>query len=205
MAVHCSSNVILLAIEYFIDSKGERQNIKLSSTQNNHSPSFGLKKLLISFISSDKTDKKLCPSWKYKTRCRTKRRGGQGMALIKGQVGPRAQLPRKAQEPPKCLAFEIKENTENIAEYRRKKTCFKSFFILIIFLFSAKSGGGGPKKWWGHGPSSPSPFAVPALNDLWLVLYEKCFTIPGAICRYAMCIMHDQVFTYYAVTLILSI
>ena len=27
MAVHCSSNVILLAIEYFIDSKGERQNI----------------------------------------------------------------------------------------------------------------------------------------------------------------------------------
>ena len=48
--------------------------------------------------------------------------------LIKGQVGPRAQLPRKAQEPTKCLAFEIKENTENIAEYRRKKTCFKSFF-----------------------------------------------------------------------------
>ena len=32
MAVHCSSNVILLAIEYFIDSKGERQNIKLLST-----------------------------------------------------------------------------------------------------------------------------------------------------------------------------
>ena len=59
MAVHCSSNVILLAIEYFIDSKGERQNIKLSlvSTQNNYSPSFGLKKLVIFFISSDKTDK----------------------------------------------------------------------------------------------------------------------------------------------------
>ena len=58
MAVHCSSNVILLAIEYFIDSKGERQNIKLFSTQNNYSPSFGLKKLVIFFISSDKTDKK---------------------------------------------------------------------------------------------------------------------------------------------------
>ena len=58
MAVHCSSNVILLAIEYFIDSKGERQNIKLLSTQNNYSALFGLKKLVIIFISSDKTDKK---------------------------------------------------------------------------------------------------------------------------------------------------
>ena len=99
MAVHCSRNVIFLAIEYFIDSKGERQNIKLLSTQNNYSPSFGLKKLVIFFISSDKTDKKLCRSWKYKTRCRTKRRGGQGMAFDQGQVGHRAQLPRKAQEP----------------------------------------------------------------------------------------------------------
>ena len=54
MTVHCSSNVILLAIEYFIDSKGERKNIKLLSTQNNYSPSFGLKKLVIFFISSDK-------------------------------------------------------------------------------------------------------------------------------------------------------
>ena len=61
MAVHCSRNVILLAIEYFIDSKGERQNIKLLSTQNNYSPSFGLKKLVIFFISSDKTDKKTLP------------------------------------------------------------------------------------------------------------------------------------------------
>ena len=86
MAVHCSSNVILLAIKYFIDSKGERKNIKLLSTQNNYSPSFGLKKLIIFFISSDKTDKKLWRSWKYKTRW--------------------------------GLAFEIKENTENIAEYR---------------------------------------------------------------------------------------
>ena len=58
MAVHCSSNVILLAIEYFIDSKGESQNIKLSSTQNNYLPSFGLKKPVIFFISSAKTDKK---------------------------------------------------------------------------------------------------------------------------------------------------
>ena len=61
MAVHCSSNVILLAIEYLIDSKRERQNIKLLSTQNNYSPSFGLKKLVIFFISSDKTDKKTLP------------------------------------------------------------------------------------------------------------------------------------------------
>ena len=27
------------------------------------------------------------------------------------------------------------------------------------------------------------------LNDLWLVPYGKCFMIPGAICRYAMCII----------------
>ena len=53
MAVHCSSNVILLAIEYFIDSKGERQNIKLLSTQNNYSPSFRLKKLVMFFVSTD--------------------------------------------------------------------------------------------------------------------------------------------------------
>ena len=131
MAVHCSSNVILLAIEYFIDSKGERQNIKLLSTQNNYSPSFGLKKLVIFFISSDKTDKKLCRSWKYKTHCRTKRRGAKAWCLTKGQVSPRAQLPRKLKHrsPTKCLAFEIQENAENIAEYRRENTCFKSFFL----------------------------------------------------------------------------
>ena len=58
MALHCSSNAILLAIEYFIDSKKERKNLKLLSTQNNYSPSFGLKKLVILFLSSDKTDKK---------------------------------------------------------------------------------------------------------------------------------------------------
>ena len=95
MAVHCSSNVILLAIEYFIDSKRERQNIKLLSTQNNYSPSFGLKKLVIFFISSDKTDKKLCRSWKYKTHCRTKRRGGQGMAFDQGASRPQGTITAK--------------------------------------------------------------------------------------------------------------
>ena len=93
MAVHCSSNVILLAIEYFIDSKGERQNIKLLSTQNNYSPSFGLKKLVIFFISSDKTDKKLCRSWKYKTR-----RGGQGMAFDQGASRPQGTITAKSKE-----------------------------------------------------------------------------------------------------------
>ena len=73
----------------------------------------------------------------------------------------------KHRNPTKCLAFEMKENTENIVEYRRKKNCFKSFFILIIFLFSAKSGGGGAKKWWDRGPISPSPSAVP---DYWRLL-----------------------------------
>ena len=100
MAVHCSSNVILLAIEYFIDSKGERQNIKLLSTQNNYSPSFGLKKLVIFFISSDKTDKKLCRSWKYKTRCRTKRRGGQGMAFDQGASRPQGTITAKSTRAP---------------------------------------------------------------------------------------------------------
>ena len=100
MAVHCSRNVILLAIEYFIDSKGERQNIKLLSTQNNYSPSFGLKKLVIFFISSDKTDKKLCRSWKYKTRCRTKRRGGQGMAFDQGASRPQGTITAKSTGAP---------------------------------------------------------------------------------------------------------
>ena len=61
-----------------------KHSIAPLSTQNNYSPSFGFKKLVIFFISSDKTDKKLCRSWKYKTRCRTKRRGGQGMAFDQG-------------------------------------------------------------------------------------------------------------------------
>ena len=77
----------------------------------------------------NKTDKKLCWSWKYKTRCRMKRRGGQGMAFDQGASRHQAQLPQKAQELTKCQAFEIKENTENIAECRRKKTSFKSFFL----------------------------------------------------------------------------
>ena len=102
MAVHCSSNVILLAIEYFIVLKGERQNIKLLSTQNNYSPSFGLKKLVIFFISSDKTDKKTLPELEVQKHAAER---GEGVAkawcLIKGQVGPRAQLPRKAQQPHK--------------------------------------------------------------------------------------------------------
>ena len=100
MAVHCSSNVILLAIEYFIDSKGERKNIKLLSTQNNYLPSFGLKKLVIFFISSDKTDKKLDRNWKYKTRCRTKRRGGQGMAFNQGASRPKGTITAKSTGAP---------------------------------------------------------------------------------------------------------
>ena len=44
------------------------------------------------------------------------------------------------------VAFEIKENTENIAEYRRKKLVSSLFFILIIFHFNVKSGAGGAKK-----------------------------------------------------------
>ena len=75
MAVHCSSNVILLAIEYFIDSKGERKNIKLLSTQNNYSPSFGLKKLVIFFISSDKTDKKTLPELEVQNTLPNKAKG----------------------------------------------------------------------------------------------------------------------------------
>ena len=99
MAVHCSSNVILLAIEYFLDSKGERQNIKLLSTQNNYSPSFGLKKIVIFFISSDKKNSARAGSTKHAAK------QSEGVAkawrLIKGLVGPRAQLLRKAQKPHK--------------------------------------------------------------------------------------------------------
>ena len=141
MAVHCSSNVILLAIEYFIDSKGERQNIKLLSTQNNYSPSFALKKLVIFFISSDKTDKKISAgagSTKHAAE-RTKRKGGQGMAFDKGQVGPLStpghNYHDKHRGPTKCLAFEIKENTENISEYRRKKLVSSLSFYFNYFSF----------------------------------------------------------------------
>ena len=102
MAVHCSSDVILLAIEYFIDSKGERQNIKLLSTQNNYSALFGLKKLVIFFISSDKTDKKTLPELEVQNTLPNEAKGWPRHGVqIKGQVGPRAQLPQKAQEPHK--------------------------------------------------------------------------------------------------------
>ena len=88
MAVHSSSNVILLAIEYFLDSKGERQNIKLLSTQNNYSPSFGLKKIVIFFISSDKKNSARAGSTKHSAK------QSEGVAkawrLIKGQVGPKS-------------------------------------------------------------------------------------------------------------------
>ena len=174
MAVHCSSNVILLAIEYFIDSKRERQNIKLLSTQNNYSPSFGLKKLVIFFISSDKTDKKLCLSWKYKTHCRTKLRGGQDMAFDQGASRPQSTITAKIKErsPTKCLALEIRENTENIAEYRRENTCFKSFFYFnFIFFLAQKVEGGSAKKWWGRGPTSPSPSAVP--GNVWSQILQR--------------------------------
>ena len=77
MAVHCSSNIILLAIEYFIDFKGERQNIKLLSTQNNYSPSFGLKKL-VSFFNSIKNSA-----------------GGQGMAFDQGASRPQGTITAK--------------------------------------------------------------------------------------------------------------
>ena len=101
MAVHCSSNVILLAIEYFIDSKGERQNIKLLLTQNNYSLSFGLKKLVIFFISSDKTDKNSAGDGSTKQAAERSEGVAKAWRLIKGQVGPMAQLPRKAREPHK--------------------------------------------------------------------------------------------------------
>lgn len=66
------------------------------------------------------------------------------MRLIKGQVGPRHDYREKHRNPTKCVAFEIKEDTGNIAEYRRKNTHFKSFFFSVtILLFSARSGGGG--------------------------------------------------------------
>ena len=74
-----------------MDSKGERQNIKLLSTQNNYSASFGLKKLVIFFISSDKTDlkKKKNSAGAGSTKHTAERSEGVAKAwrLIKGQVG----------------------------------------------------------------------------------------------------------------------
>ena len=162
MAVHCSSNVILLAIEYFIDSKGERKNIKLLSTQNNYSPSFGLKKLVIFFISSDKTDKKLCRSWKYKTRCRTKRRGGQVMVFNQRASRPKGTITVKSTGAPQnAWRLKLKKIQRIWRNIDGKKLASSLFFYFNYFSFSAKSGGGGAKKWWGRGPTSPSPSAVP--------------------------------------------
>ena len=128
MAVHCWSNVILLAIEYFIDSKGERQNIKLLSTQNNYSSSFGLRKLVIFFISSDKTDKKLCRSWKYKTRCRTKRRGGQGMAFDQGASRPQGTITAKSTGAPQN-AWRLKlKKIQRMYQNMDGKNLFQVFF-----------------------------------------------------------------------------
>ena len=53
----------------------------------------------------------------------------------RGKSAPGHNYREKHRSPTKCLAFEIKENTENIAEYRRKKTCFKSLFNFNYFSF----------------------------------------------------------------------
>ena len=130
MAIHCSSNVILLAIEYFLDSKGERQNVKLLSTQNNYSPSFGLKKLVIFFISSDKTDKKKSlPELEVQNTLRKEAKGRPRHGIwSRGKSAPGHNYCEKHRSPTKCLGFEIKENTENISEYRRKNL-FQVFFL----------------------------------------------------------------------------
>ena len=141
MAVHGSSNVILLAIEYFIDSKGERQNIKLLSTQNNYLSSFGLKKLVpvVFFISSDKTDKKLCRSWKYKTRCRTKRRGGQGMAFDQGASRPQGTITAKSTgKPQNAWRLKLKKIQRIQRNIDGKILVSSLFFILIFFSFQCK-------------------------------------------------------------------
>ena len=88
-----------------------------------------LEKLVIFFISSDKNDKNSAGAGSTKHAAERSEGVAKAWGLIKGQVGPRAQLPRKAQKPTKCLAFEIKENTENIAEYRQKKLVSSLFFL----------------------------------------------------------------------------
>ena len=151
MVVHCSSNVILLAIEYFSDSKRERQNIKLLSTQNNYSPLFG-------FISSDKTDKKLWRSWKYKTRRRMKRRGGQGncqgMAFdILGDPGADSGDEGKSKRAEKCGTKKSKERREEplgTMSYQTSSKRSPPFWLLIgarktSFLAPIRSQNGGDR------------------------------------------------------------
>ena len=143
-----------------------RRKTTQNSTQNNYSSSFALRKLVIFFISSDKTDKKLCRSWKYKTRCRTKRRGGQGMAFDQGASRPQGTITAKSTGVPQnAWRLKLKKIQRIERNIDGKKTCFKSFFYFNYFLFGAKSGGGGggggAKKWWGRSPTSPSPSAVP--------------------------------------------
>ena len=88
MAVHCSSNVILLAIEYFIDSKGER------ARKTKYKTFINLKQLF-TFVWLEKAS-----SWKYKTRCRTKRRDGQGMAFDQGASRPQGTITAKSTGAP---------------------------------------------------------------------------------------------------------
>ena len=128
MVVHCSSNVILLAIEYFPDSKGERQNMKHLSTQNNYSPSFGLKKLVIFFISSDK--KKNLPELEVQNTLPNEAKGWPRHGVwSRGKSAPGHNYREKHRSPTNCLAFEIKESAENIAEYRRKNL----FQVFLLF------------------------------------------------------------------------
>ena len=84
----------------------------------------------------------------------------------KGQVGPRHNYREKHRSSTKCLAFEIKENAANIAEYRRKKTCFKSFFLFSLFFFLAQKVGTGAQKSGGAAalPAPPPPRSLLQLN-----------------------------------------
>ena len=173
MAVHCSSNVILLAIEYFIDSKGERQNIKLLSTQNNYSPSFGLKKLVIFFISSDKTDKKLCRCWKYKTRCRTKRRGGQGTAFDQGASRPQSTITAKNTGAPQDASRLKLKKIQRIQRNIDGKNLFQAFFHFNYFSFQRKKWRRGRKK---SGGAAALPAPPPPRSLLMYKLIKLCDT-----------------------------
>ena len=75
--------------------------MKLLSTQNNYSASFGLKKLVVFFISSDKTDKKNSAR-AGSTKHAAERSEGVAKAwcLIKGQVGPTETITAKSTGAP---------------------------------------------------------------------------------------------------------